>query len=228
MQVYTESQARQYLERINFPCLNDSRSLPRPTLDTLRQLVAGHLQAIPFENLSLHYSTHRRIDLNPQVLFDKFVIQKKGGYCMEQNGAFSTLLRTLGYQLYTVGGRVLSGMPAGQSAGLAHMASIITIDGIEYLVDVGYGANCLTAPLPIFDGKEIIETPRNGVIPEQHRIQLLGYPNQQRQGHKIWTLQLQRNPDAQWETQYIFEKDFEFLLPDYEMYVLFVNYFDIE
>ena len=136
---------------------------------------------------------------------------------MEQNGVFSTVLRTLGYDLYTVGGRVLQGVQPGEVRGFGHMGIIVTLDDIEYLVDVGYGSNCLTAPLPIFNG-EVMEEPIKGVFPEEHRIHREEIVGAGKKGHKIWMLQIRYNPNAEWETQYVFEKDFEFFGPDYEMY----------
>ena len=214
---YTERQLFRYLERINYP-LSKPPSLPPATLENLRRLMARHLQVCPFENLSLHYSSRRIIDLESEVLFDKFVNHRRAGYCMEQNRVFSTVLRSLGYDVYTVGGRVLSGLKPGEVRGFGHMAIILTLDGTEYLVDVGYGSNCLTAPLPIFDGK-MIEDIQYGVVPEQHRIHLSEIPGSAKKGHKIWTLQIRRNAEAEWETQYVFEKDFEFYAPDYEVYI---------
>lgn len=209
---YTDSQAYCYLERINFP-IPHPPSFPAASLETLRRLVAGHLHAIPFENLSLHYSTHRTISLDPQFLFDKFVNQRHGGYCMEQNLAFSTLLRSLGFESYNIGARVIV---ADQLCGLNHMAIIVTLDDIEYLVDVGFGGNGLTAPLPIFNG-DIIDEPINGVIPEEHRVQLDELPISAKKGHKTWMFQHRRNAQAKWETQFVFEKDFEFYSRDYEV-----------
>lgn len=214
--VYTDAQLRRYLARINFPA-SDSSSLPAPTLENLRLLIALHLDACPFENLSLHYSTQRRVNLDAEALFDKFVNRRRGGYCMEQNRVFSIVLRSLGYDLYTVGGRVLQGLEWGKVMGWNHMAIILTLDGIEYLVDVGYGSNCLTAPLPIFDGK-IIEEPISGVIPEEHRVHRAEIPGAGKKNHEIWMLQIRFNRESEWQTQYIFEKDLEFFAPDYDVY----------
>jgi arylamine N-acetyltransferase len=212
--VYTEAQLRRYLERINFP---SSKSLPELTLENLRRLVAAHLEACPFENLSLHYSAHPKVDLDAEFIFDKFVNRHRGGYCMEQNRVFSIVLRSLGYDVYTVGGRVLQGLEWGKVSGWDHMAIILTLSGIEYLVDVGFGSGCLTAPLPIFNGS-IIEEPASGVIPEEHRVHRAEIPGAGKKGHKIWMLQLRYDSNVEWQTQYIFEKDFEFFAPDYEVY----------
>lgn len=210
--IYTDSQVYCYLERINFP-IPQPLAFPSPTLETLRWLVAGHLHAISFENLSLHYSTDRTISLDSEILFDKFVNKRKGGYCMELNRAFSTLLRSLGFQLYTIGARVVVG---DHLLGFNHMAMIVTLEDIEYLVDVGFGGYGLTAPLAIFDG-EVIEEPISGVIPDEHRVHLDELPGVGRKGHKIWMYQHRQNREANWKTQFVFEKDFEFYGADYEV-----------
>ena len=137
---------------------------------------------------------------------------------MEQNRAFSIVLRSLGYDLYTVGGRVVQGLEWGKVMGWNHMAIIVTLDGIEYLVDVGYGSNCLTAPLPIFNG-QIIGDAVAGVIPEEHRVHQAEIPGAGKKGHKIWMLQLRFDSNSEWQTQYLFEKDIEFFVADYEVYV---------
>jgi arylamine N-acetyltransferase len=217
--VYTDAQLHRYLERINFPVSDSASVRPAPTLENLRRLIAAHLEACPFENLSLHYSAQPKITLDAESLFDKFINRRRGGYCMEQNQIFSIVLRSLGYELYTVGGRVLQGLEPGTISGLNHMAIILTLGGIEYLVDVGYGSNCLTAPLPIFENGQIIEDPISGVVPEQHRIHREEIPGARKKNHKIWMLQIRYNRDSEWLTQYIFEKDFEFFVPDFEVYL---------
>jgi len=138
---------------------------------------------------------------------------------MEQNRAFSDLLQTLGYDAYTVGARVHMGNENG-FGGFAHMAIIVTLDGIEYLTDVGFGGYGLTAPLPIFDGRHIIERPIDGVLPEQHRVTMGELPGARKKGHRTWLLQSRRNEESDWEVIYAFEKDFEFFPSDYEVYLV--------
>jgi arylamine N-acetyltransferase len=212
---YSEAQTYKYLHRIHFP-LSEPPSYPPATLETLRRLVACHLHAIPFEDLSLHYSVNPKVTVAKDLVFDKFVNQRRGGYCMEQNRAFSDLLQTLGYDAYTVGARVHMGNENG-FGGFAHMAIIVTLDGTEYLTDVGFGGNGLTAPIPIFDGEDIIETPNDGVMPEQHRVTRGVLPHARKRGYQSWLLQSRRNIESEWEMIYAFEKDFEFFPRDYEV-----------
>jgi arylamine N-acetyltransferase len=212
---YTESQTIQYLRRVDFP-VADPPSYPPPCLETLRRLVACHLHAVPFENLSLHYSSAPQITISKDFVFDKFVNRRRGGYCMEQNRAFSDLLQTLGFDIYTVGARVNMGNSNG-FGGFGHMAIIVTLDGIEYLTDVGFGGYGLTAPIPIFDGTHVIEKPIDGVLPEQHRVTLGAIPGARKKGHRTWLLQSRRTIESDWEDIYAFEKDFEFFPSDYEV-----------
>lgn len=212
---YTEAQTFVYLQRIHFP-LSEPSSYPPPTLETLRRLMACHLNAVPFENLSLHYSVEPKVTIDKDFVFDKFVNKRWGGYCMEQNRAFSDLLQTLDYETYTVGARVNMGNENG-FGGFGHMAIIVTLDGIEYLTDVGFGGFGLAAPLPIFDGKHIIDKPIDGVLPEEHRVTMGKMPGARMRSHKTWLLQSRRNAESDWDIIYAFEKDFEFFPGDYEV-----------
>ena len=72
-QTFTATQVLRYFNRVCFDVPKSSAILPAPTLETLRRLIACHLQVIPFENLSLHYSTHRNIILEKEFLFEKIV-----------------------------------------------------------------------------------------------------------------------------------------------------------
>jgi arylamine N-acetyltransferase len=47
--------------------------------------------------------------LDPDDLFYKLVERGFGGYCMENTNLFGTVLRSLGYRLYTTAARVNEG-----------------------------------------------------------------------------------------------------------------------
>jgi arylamine N-acetyltransferase len=75
-------------------------------LSFLAELQKRNLASVPFEDVSLHYSKHRLLSLDPDDLFDKIVTNSRGGYCMEVNCFFGTVLRSLGFTVTNVGGRV--------------------------------------------------------------------------------------------------------------------------
>jgi arylamine N-acetyltransferase len=143
---------------------------------------------------------------------------------MEHNTIFAAVLFALGYDLYTIATRVYlpNDSITGYPGGFGHMASILTLDGIEYLVDVGFGGNGLTAPLPICDEHGgIIEESINGVLPEEHRLCRVEILGRSKKMTKPWVLQHRPDPQSEWIPVYVFEKDYEFFPADYEVYVFF-------
>ncbi|PKS06278.1 hypothetical protein jhhlp_007026 [Lomentospora prolificans] len=112
---YTHEQIAAYLTHVGFP---SPSPFPEPTLANLKRLVRHHLAAVPFESLWLHYSTARTLSVDPEDLFRKIVRppppasgdgdvgDRRGGYCMEVNALFGAVLRGLGYDVMSVGGRV--------------------------------------------------------------------------------------------------------------------------
>ncbi len=114
--MYTPEQISQYLAHISFP----SDIPASTTLAYLTELQKYHLAAVPFENPTLHYSRYRQLSLDPQDLFNKIVGRRMGGYCMENNVFFATVLRSLGFTLFSTGGRVsfaTAGIPGGAYMG---------------------------------------------------------------------------------------------------------------
>jgi N-hydroxyarylamine O-acetyltransferase len=100
--------------------------------DPLEVLTARHLEAVPFENLSVHERDH--VPLDDEALVAKVVDRRRGGFCYELNGAFAWLLRELGHDVTYCSARVAT--PDGFSFPGDHMALIA---GGRTLVDVGFG-----------------------------------------------------------------------------------------
>lgn len=119
-----------FLERLG---LSD---ITAPDLETLNRLISSHQMKVPFENLSV-YDAETEVLLNTEALYEKIVVHRRGGYCFELNALFMSLLKSLGYDCYPVLVRVVwmsdTYMP------ISHRAGIVTIDGIRYFVDVGFG-----------------------------------------------------------------------------------------
>jgi N-hydroxyarylamine O-acetyltransferase len=106
-----------------------------PNLETLTQLQTAHLKSIPFENLDIHWN--RPIVLDEERFFEKIVSDRRGGFCYELNGLFNTLLQDTGFQTRLISARVFNGKEFGPE--FDHAAIIVSIDGEEYLADVGFG-----------------------------------------------------------------------------------------
>ncbi|KAK9357518.1 hypothetical protein V1504DRAFT_471998 [Lipomyces starkeyi] len=112
-------------------------------LPFLTVLTKYQLAGIPFENLELHYSPHHIISLDPQHLLHKMIERgtNRGGYCTENNCLFGTVLRSLGFNVYSVGARASDAVQPVAAApgrsgpkydGWSHMLNIFTINGQKY------------------------------------------------------------------------------------------------
>ncbi|MFI6651920.1 arylamine N-acetyltransferase [Streptomyces sp. NPDC050529] len=121
-----------YLERIG------ATRPARPDAEALRELQLRHLATVPFENLSIHLGED--IVLEEKSLLDKIVADRRGGFCYELNGAFAVLLRSLGFRVALLQGRV-HGEAGRLGIPYDHMAlRVETDDGPgPWLADVGFG-----------------------------------------------------------------------------------------
>ncbi|EXF79430.1 hypothetical protein COL5a_005128 [Colletotrichum fioriniae] len=139
---YTEEQIGRYLHHINYP--REKHASDR--LQLLKELQAHQLARVPFESLTLHYSKHRLISIDLEDLFDKVVVQGKGGYCMELNALFGAVLKGLGFTVVSVGAKIKGDERFG---GWSHMLNLVTIDNQRYVVDVGFGKGATMIPVPL-------------------------------------------------------------------------------
>ena len=127
-----------YLHRVNFNGAIDV------SLDTLARLHHAHFHTIPFENFDILLG--RGVDLDPQVVFNKLVLNKRGGYCFELNGLFLQALQALRFKARALLARVhVTGTPSGRG----HQLELISIDGRDWVADVGFGGNSPRSPIPM-------------------------------------------------------------------------------
>lgn len=127
-----------YLHRIHYKGLLDV------SIDSLTRLFYSHFYNIPFENFDI--LLRRGINLDPQVVFDKLVHKKRGGYCFELNGLFLQALQAAGFNARALLARVhLTGTPSGRG----HQLELVHIDGKDWLADVGFGMNSPRGPIPV-------------------------------------------------------------------------------
>ncbi|MGQ0649419.1 MAG: arylamine N-acetyltransferase family protein [Gemmatimonadaceae bacterium] len=88
---------QRYLDRVDHAGAID------PTLATLVALHRAHLPAIPYENLDI---LGRELTLDPDSIFRKLVVERRGGWCYEMNGLFGRALESLGFEVRYVSGAV--------------------------------------------------------------------------------------------------------------------------
>lgn len=135
---------KQYLERIGYQ--GDLEINPQ----TLHDLHVGHVTHIPFENLDQLQG--KTISLDREDLFDKIVLNNRGGYCFEMNGLFSHVLKEIGFNVTDVFARVFR--PGFGFSGRSHQVLVVNFDNERWMADVGFGGNGPIAPVKIEEGLE--------------------------------------------------------------------------
>ena len=131
-----------YLARIGH------RGAVKADLETLKALQASHLDAIPFEGLDPLLGRGVKLDL--ASVQAKLVDSARGGYCFEHNLLFRSALETIGFAVTSLAGRPRWIVPAGSPLGpRTHMMLKADLADGAYLVDVGFGACLLDAPLQL-------------------------------------------------------------------------------
>lgn len=140
-----------YLDRIGV-----DRHTGAPGLDLLAALQLAHLVSVPFENLHVFHGRGVRTDV--EWSYPKIVERRRGGWCFEVNGAFSALLEALGFHVDRVQCQVWDAGEGRWGPVFDHLALVVHLDGARWLVDVGFGDNCVH-PLLLESG-ERDATPR--------------------------------------------------------------------
>ncbi|GAA0443036.1 arylamine N-acetyltransferase [Actinoplanes capillaceus] len=140
-----------YLARLGLPELAGHK----PGVAALDALHRAHAERVPYECLEIHIG--RPTTVCPAESAAR-IVAGRGGYCFHLNGAFSALLRALGYQVTRHVGGVQGNktLPAGASAN--HL--VLTVSGLPsdacpdgvWLVDLGMGDG-LHGPLPLIAGE---------------------------------------------------------------------------
>ena len=137
----SEGDLRAYFERIDFS--GDAH----PDRETLAALVAGHTAAIPFENLNPFLGLP--VTLSSEALVSKIVRSRRGGYCYEQNGLFSHVLETIGFDFTPLAARVLWMQSDDAVTPRTHKLLLVNLPEGLVLADVGFGGAVCTGVLDL-------------------------------------------------------------------------------
>ena len=138
----TEVQISQYLERIETDKNADA------DLEYLTKLQSANVNHIPYENLDI--LAGREISLDREHLFEKIILNKRGGVCSEINTLYNWLLESLGYDTVSYNSRIIARANPVQTTG--HRVISVNIDGVSYITDVGVNYEHHRIPLQLADG----------------------------------------------------------------------------
>ncbi|CAJ0548819.1 Ff.00g024320.m01.CDS01 [Fusarium sp. VM40] len=218
--IYSEAQVANFLKHIQIPqefYVGNEPILDHAFLTVLHQHM---IATVPYDNMTLHYSPHRNITLEPQALYQKIVVdgRGRGGYCMESNLFFCYMLRALGFQVYPVGVRVRlrkDGVPHGGYLGWVHIVNIVTLpDNSRWVIDASFGGDGPTQPMPLVEGTEW----RNMGTQDARLIKdFLPGQTEFTSGRRLWIYQCRNSPDQSWISFYAFSHSVEWLPADFEI-----------
>jgi N-hydroxyarylamine O-acetyltransferase len=113
----------------------------------LTQLHEYHVRSVPFENLDVHYK--RLFDLNLEHIYQKVVVNVRGGFCYELNTLFNALLCDIGYKSHLIAARIFND-DGSLGPKYDHTAIFVETEK-QYLADVGFG-DLFLKPLEIKEG----------------------------------------------------------------------------
>ncbi|WP_431702614.1 arylamine N-acetyltransferase family protein [Pseudomonas sp. BR20] len=174
--------SRLYLQRLGYD------SPPPPTLQTLRDLQLRHVCTFAFESLSTLLRLPVPIDL-PSVE-QKVLFEGRGGYCYELNQMFLALLQELGFDARGITGRVVMGGPPEARTARTHRLSLVTLDGVRYVTDVGFGGMVPSSPLQLHT--QAVQATAH----EPYRLAL----NEQEGSYTLWA-----EVAGEWRGLYVFD-----------------------
>ncbi|KFW74825.1 Arylamine N-acetyltransferase, pineal gland isozyme NAT-3 [Manacus vitellinus] len=144
---------KEYFARISY-----RGSHNKPDLGTMSDIFRHHIQAVPFENLSIHCG--ETIELDLEATYNKIVRKKRGGWCMENNYLLSWVLKTLGYDVALLGAKVFVPEHDAYPEEMDHLLLKVVLDGKSYIVDGGFGmAYQLWQPGELISGTDQPQTP---------------------------------------------------------------------
>src|SRR3990172_7718306 len=159
-----------------------------PDLHTLCGLQLAHLRHVPFENLDI--GLERPIRITEQTIWEKLVVNKRGGFCYELNGLFAWLLKQVGFDITYLNARDYHIEDDTFGIDFDHLTLMVRTpnESMCWLVDVGWG-DTFTQPLNIDN-------------PDWQEQGLRAYRLEPfKDGYHLW----QRGYDGKIERQYFFD-----------------------
>lgn len=114
----------------------------------LKKLQLASLYSIPYENIDL--VAGKIVALDAEEVYEKVVLDRRGGYCFELNLLFERVLTEIGFKTKRYLARFWrgeSGVPIRR-----HRVTGVFLDGEQYIVDIGVGAVAPRIPMLLKEG----------------------------------------------------------------------------
>jgi len=132
----TETNLQTYLTKVNL-------ASPEVSLLFLKEIQSAHVATFPFSSIAVLLK--QDLSLDSEKLFERVILNERGGYCFEMNKIFFELLTLIGFDCELTLARVLNNRDI--DAPRTHRVTRVRLNNLIYLVDVGCGGNCPREPL---------------------------------------------------------------------------------
>lgn len=139
-----KEQIKSYLRKLQLDNLEINLDLP-----TLSKIHDAHLKFIPYENLDC--LNGKITSLKHEDLYNKIIMRNRGGICFELNGLYNWLLESLGFKVVSYAGRFIDKLDPIQMR--RHRVIVVTIEGKNYLTDIGVNSESPRIPLELVEEK---------------------------------------------------------------------------
>ena len=106
---------------------------------------------IPYENLDI--LAGKPVSLDAEDIYRKIVTEHRGGYCFELNALLHGMLSEMGFAVESRFARYLRGestIPFRR-----HRIVVVTLDGTEYMLDIGVGQIAPRLPLKLSRNRKV-------------------------------------------------------------------------
>ncbi len=111
----------------------------------LNDVVTRHVATFAFSSVGCQLGKDLPLDF--ESLYQRIVIQRRGGYCFEQNGLLYGVLEELGFSPKLFLARVIHNQDT--HPGLTHRITMVEYEGQLYVLDVGFGFLGPRLPVPM-------------------------------------------------------------------------------
>ncbi|MEU4365122.1 arylamine N-acetyltransferase [Promicromonospora sp. NPDC023987] len=128
-------------------------SAQAPSRTALDELHEQHVRTFTFDNVDVLLQQHSGVAL--ETVQEKFVVQRRGGYCFEHSTLLAAALERLGYQVLRRLARVHDAA-SSTTLGRTHLVVEVVLDGLRLLCDPGFGMSLLR-PIALVDGHEEVQ-----------------------------------------------------------------------
>lgn len=130
-----------FFERVGL----ESNTKVEHTYDFIKMIQYHSVTSIPYENIDIVSGLN--LSLKPEDIFNKIVVNHRGGYCFELNALISHLYKELGFKVNDYPARYLR--EETQIPMRRHRVMTAALNDGEYLCDIGVGQKAPRYPLKV-------------------------------------------------------------------------------